>query len=74
MLPNKIGSPCRDNLLFGADVLVLLRDAGHLADAYAVLDVLEVQAQVLPRDGQHGTSLCRPGLRRQLEEGVKPKW
>lgn len=49
------------NLLLSADVLLLLRDAGHFTDADSRLDVFELQAQVLPRDGQHGTSL--PGAR-----------
>lgn len=49
------------NILLSADVLVLLRVAGHFSDADAVLDVFELQAEVLARDGQHGSPL--PGAR-----------
>lgn len=56
------------NLLLSADVLLLLRDAGHFTDADSILDVFKLQAQVLPSDGQHGTSLPGARLRIQLEE------
>lgn len=54
------------NLLLSADVLVLLRVAGHLANADSVLDVFELQTQVLSRDGEHGSSLPGACLWRQL--------
>lgn len=54
------------NLLLGADVLVLLGDAGHFTDADSILDVFKLQAQVLPRDGQHGSALPGARLRKQL--------
>lgn len=56
------------DLLLGADVLVLLGDAGHFTDADSILDVFKLQAQVLPRDGQHGSSLPGARLRIQLVE------
>lgn len=56
------------DLLLGADVLVLLGDAGHFTDADSVLDVFKLQAQVLPRDGQHGPALPGARLRMQLVE------
>lgn len=64
----KGGSEDKDsvNVLLSTDVLVLLRVAGHLADADSALDVFELQTQVLARDGQHGPSLPGPRLRRQL--------
>lgn len=62
------GSEDRDgvNLLLRTDVLVLLRVAGHLADADSTLDVFELQSQVLTRYGQHGPALPGPRLWRQL--------
>lgn len=59
------------DVLLGADVLVLLRVAGHFADADSVLDVFELQTQVLARDGQHGSALSGARLRKQLDEGNK---
>lgn len=57
------------HLLLSADVLVLLGEAGHLPDADPVLDVFELQAQVLPGDGQHGAPLPGARLREQLWGG-----
>lgn len=54
------------NVLLSADVLVLLRVAGHFADADAILDVFELQTQVLTGDGQHGSSLSGACLWIQL--------
>ena len=54
------------NVLLSTDVLVLLRVAGHLADADSILDVSELQSQVLTGDGQHGSSLPGPRLWKQL--------
>lgn len=54
------------NILLSTDVLVLLGVAGHLPDANSILDVFELQAQVLASDGQHGSSLPWPRLRKQL--------
>lgn len=60
------------NLLLGADVLVLLGDAGHFTDADSILDVFKLQAQVLPCDGQHGSALPGARLWKQLvEEPIK---
>jgi len=56
----------RAHVLLGADVLVLLRVARHFPDADAAQDVLEVEPQVLPRDGQHGAALPGARLRGQL--------
>lgn len=56
------------NLLLGADVLVLLGDAGHFTDADSILDVFKLQAQVLPGDGQHSPALPGARLWRQLVE------
>lgn len=55
------------HLLLSADVLLLLGDAGHFTDADSILDVFELQAQVLPGDGQHGTPL--PGARLWVQLG-----
>lgn len=54
------------NVLLSADVLVLLRGAGHFADADSILDVFELQTEVLTRDGQHGSSLPGARLWKQL--------
>lgn len=59
-----------DHLLLSADVLLLLGEAGHLPDADSILDVFELQAQVLPGDGQHGTPL--PGARLWEQLGERP--
>lgn len=56
------------NVLFCADVLVLLRVAGHLANPDSILDVFELQTEVLACDGQHGSSLPGPRLWVQLVE------
>lgn len=56
-----------NNILLSTDVLVFLRDAGHLPNADSILDVFELQTQVLTRDGQHGSSLPRACLWKQLD-------
>lgn len=51
-----------------ADVLLLDRHAGHLPQPHPHLDVPELQAQVLPQNGDSGSPLTRTRLREQLRE------
>lgn len=51
-----------------ADVLLLHWHAGHLPQPHTHLDVSELQAQVLPQDGDSGSPLPRTRLWEQLEE------
>lgn len=51
-----------------ADVLLLHWHAGHLPQPHPHLDVSELQAQVLPQDGDSGSPLPRTRLWEQLEE------
>lgn len=54
-----------------ADVLLLDWHAGHLPQPHPHLDVSELQAQVLPQDGDSGSSLPRTRLWEQLEEELE---
>lgn len=51
-----------------ADVLLLDRHAGHLPQPDPHLDVPELQAQVLPQDGDSGSPLPWARLWEQLDE------
>lgn len=59
--------------LFGADVLFFDGLADDLADADLVGDVAELQAQVLPYDGQPGAPLPGACLWKQLGKEKRGK-